>query len=90
VPAVETEREKVRERVREIITRLAPRPDWMQAPSGSFGLVEQLGFDSLALLELAFAVEEAFALPPMDLQTASTIQSSADLEAYVLREIGAG
>lgn len=82
--------DEVRAEVREIVLRMAPKPGGMPAPGESARLVEQLGYDSLALLELAFAVEETFGLRPMDLQTASTIQSSADLEAYVLRELGVG
>jgi len=80
-------RDTVRARVREIITRLAPNPGALPPPGEHARLVEQLGYDSLALLELAFEVEETFGLRPMDVQTASTIHTSDELEAYVLREL---
>ena len=77
--------QEVRATVRSIVLRHAPEPGG--DPAGS--LIEDLAYHSLALLELAFAVEEAFGLPPMDVQTARAIQTSADLEAYVLRELAA-
>lgn len=74
---------EVRATIRSIVLRLAPEPGG--GPEGS--LIEDLAYHSLALLELAFAVEEAFGLRPMDMQTARSIQTSADLEAYVLAEL---
>ena len=81
---MEVEREKVRAGVRSIVNRLAPEPG---ACEGGTRLVEDLAYDSLALLELAFAVEEAFALKPMDVLSASMIRTVGDLESYVLREL---
>jgi acyl carrier protein len=78
-----SDEQEVRATVRSIVLRLAPEPGG--DPQGN--LIEELAYHSLALLELAFAVEEAFGLRPMDMQTARSIQSSADLEAYVLREL---
>lgn len=80
------DREKVCTTVRALVVRLAPEPG--AGCDGSTRLVHDLAYDSLALLELAFAVEEEFALRPMDMQTATRIQTAGDLEAYVLRELG--
>ncbi len=78
-----SDEQEVRATVRSIVLRLAPEPGG--DPAGN--LIEELAYHSLALLELAFAVEEAFGLRPMDTQTARAIQTSADLEEYVLREL---
>ena len=75
--------QEVRATVRAIVLRFAPEPGG--DPEGS--LIEELAYHSVALLELAFAVEEAFGLRPMDMQTARGIHCSADLEAYVLAEL---
>lgn len=75
----------VRAAVRTMVLRHAPEGGGNG--TGSLRLVEDLAYHSLALLELAFAVEEAFGLSPMDLQTASAIHTSDDLEAFVLREL---
>lgn len=80
--------EKVRATVRATVVRLAPEPG--AGCDESTRLVDDLAYDSLSLLELAFAVEEAFGLRPMDMQTATRIQTVADLEAYVLRELRPG
>lgn len=81
----EVEREKVRAGVRSIVDRLAPEPG--RGCEGGTRLVEDLAYDSLALLELAFAVEEAFALKPMDMLSASAIRTVEDLESYVLGKL---
>lgn len=77
--------EKVRAAVRSTVLRLAPEPG--AGCEGSTRLVHDLAYDSLSLLELAFAVEETFALRPMDMQTAMGIRTVEDLETYVLREL---
>lgn len=76
---------EVRAAVRSLVLRHAPEggPD----RGGSLRLVDDLEYHSLAVLELTFAVEEAFALKPMDLQTVTAIQTSDDLEAFVLGQL---
>jgi acyl carrier protein len=46
-------------------------------------LVEDLGYHSLALLELAFAIEDEFDLPPMDEETAQNFRTVQDVEDLV-------
>jgi acyl carrier protein len=47
-------------------------------------LVDDLGYHSLALLELAFALEDEFHLPTIDEATARGIVTVADVERHVL------
>ena len=66
---------------------MAPRAS--SAPSEETRLVEDLGYHSLALLKLAFALEDEFALPAMDAEQAQKICTILDVEEYV-RAVQAG
>jgi len=50
-------------------------------------LVDDLGFHSLALLELAFALEDEFDLQPIDERTARNIITVKDIESHILQEL---
>lgn len=76
---------EVRTQIREIVLELAPNPQ--AATTGEVRLVEDLEYHSLALLELAFALEDEFDLPPIDEESARTIRSAQDIEDYVLRQL---
>jgi acyl carrier protein len=52
---------------------------------GSMSLVEDLGYDSLGLIELAFAVTQAFALPAMSEEDSRNVTTIADVEELVVR-----
>jgi acyl carrier protein len=77
--------QEVRAKIREIVLELAPHPQ--PEATGDVLLVEDLEYHSLALLELAFALEDEFDLPPIDEQSAREIRSAKDIEDYVLREL---
>jgi acyl carrier protein len=76
---------EVRTQIREIVLELAPNPQ-PDAP-GDVRLVEDLEYHSLALLELAFALEDEFDLPPIDEESVRDIRSAQDIEDYVLRQL---
>jgi acyl carrier protein len=76
--------ENLRDAVRRIIIELAPEPK-VEAP-GSAALVDDLGYHSLALLELAFALEDEFALQPIDEPTARSIKTIDDVLNHVANE----
>ncbi|MEU6720227.1 phosphopantetheine-binding protein [Nonomuraea sp. NPDC046802] len=83
--------EEVRAYVAEIILELAPTPGQAAADGGA-RLVEDLGFHSLALLELAFTLEDEFDLQPIDEETARRITTIEAVGGHVvssLRERGA-
>jgi len=78
--------EEVRETVLAIIEQLAPERERFE-PGTDMHLIEDLGFHSLALLELAFAIEDDFDLPPIDEQTGRAIQTTEHVLAYVLSQV---
>ncbi|HTB49617.1 MAG TPA: hypothetical protein VK701_01445 [Solirubrobacteraceae bacterium] len=72
-----------------IVRELAPNPE--SGEGNQVKLVDQLEYTSLALLELAFTLEDEFELPPIDEDTARKIITIADVETHVvdgLRERG--
>lgn len=50
-------------------------------------LVDDLGFHSLALLELAYLLEDEFELPPLDVETARGIVTVGDVVEHVRAEL---
>lgn len=78
--------EQVRDYVADIILELAPNPDELDSDT-KLRLVEDLGFHSLALLELAFTLEDEFDLPPIDEATARQITSVGKVADHVVNEL---
>src|SRR5690348_1585425 len=76
--------DELRNAVRKIIIELAPSTDGPQPDSAR--LVEDLAYHSLALLELAFALEDEFDLQPIDEPTARKIQTIADVLNHATAE----
>lgn len=74
----------LREIIWRIILEMAPAPS--PTLSEHTRLVDDLGYHSLALLELAFALEEEFGLPAMDAGQAQSIITMLDVEKYVLAQ----
>ncbi|MGO9954553.1 MAG: acyl carrier protein [Solirubrobacteraceae bacterium] len=79
--AVRSESE-VRALIREIVSELAPNPGPVTGSERK--LVDELAYTSLALLELAFTLEDEFELPPIDEHTARAIITVGDVEDYVV------
>lgn len=79
MPSIGTD--ALRECVREVVLRLAP--DRPETATSEQLLSEDLGYDSLALAELAFALEEIFRLPPLPGEETADIHSVADVELLV-------
>jgi acyl carrier protein len=73
--------EDVRNVVRAIIVDLAPGASEAQLSSI---LVDDLGYHSLALLELGFTLEDEFDLPPIDQEAAQQITTVAAVEDHVV------
>lgn len=81
--------EDVRVLIGRVVRELAPNPEG--GDGSQIKLVDELEYTSLALLELAFTLEDEFELPPIDEETARKIVTIADVETYVvdgLRERG--
>ncbi|MET9263807.1 acyl carrier protein [Amycolatopsis sp. NPDC004079] len=74
---------ELREQIRGIVVSMAPESDQSCEPETV--LIEGLGYHSLALLELAFTLEDEFDLQPIDEQTARGITTVKDVEDIVVR-----
>ncbi|GAA1767215.1 acyl carrier protein [Luedemannella helvata] len=79
--------QEIRSVVREIVLELAPEGA-AEAPEDA-GLVEDLGFHSLALLELAFTLEDRFDLDPIEQERAQAIRTVGDIADLVIEELKA-
>jgi acyl carrier protein len=77
--------EDARENVRGIVFSLAPTKP--QPSTENLELAGGLGYHSLALLELAFALEDEFDLPPIDQASAQRIRAVTDVEDYVVDQL---
>ncbi len=77
--------EQTRARVRELVLELAPNPD--KGAGEDVLLVEDLEYHSLALLELAFALEDEFDLPPIDEASVQNIRTARDIADHVVQQV---
>jgi acyl carrier protein len=78
---------EIAEQVRKVVAALAPNGQAPVTPQAR--LVEELGFHSLALLELAVELEEMFKLPPLDATVArgiGTVRDASELVTRLVRE----
>jgi len=82
------EQETAGERVRRVVAKHAPA----RVPAVQSGdrIVEDLGYDSLAVLELAFALEEEFGLESIGMERALHLTTVADVEELLDRLSRAG
>ncbi len=76
----------VRASVSAIVMELAPNPSEAPAEPTS-QLVEDLGYHSLALLELAFTLEDEYDLPPIDETTARQITTIEAISDHVVSSL---
>ncbi|MEQ4305093.1 phosphopantetheine-binding protein [Plantactinospora sp. B6F1] len=74
--------ERLRSSVRALVLELAPHP--AVSPSAEARLVEDLGFHSLALLELALTLEDEFDLPKINQAVARGIRTIGAVEDHVV------
>jgi acyl carrier protein len=73
---------EIRENVKALIKSLAPEKGAPVVTDAR--LVEDLGYHSLALIELSFLLEDEFNLPPIDEQTARAITQVGSVEEHVI------
>ena len=75
----------IRDTIRLIVMELAPEQDTTQGDDAR--LQDDLGYHSLALMELAFTLEDEFDLLPVDEATGRAIQTIRDIQEHVLAEL---
>lgn len=75
----------VAQRVREIVAAMAPQP--VAEMTGTDRLIEELGYDSLRLMELTVVLERSFELPrfkPEELMGVLRVDAVVDLVTRTL------
>lgn len=75
----------VAQRVREIVAAMAPQP--VADMAGTDRLIEELGYDSLRLMELTVVLERSFELPrfkPEELMGVLRVDAVVDLVTRTL------
>ncbi|GAA1767015.1 acyl carrier protein [Luedemannella helvata] len=77
--------DEIRAEVRTIVLELAPEAK-ETAPDDA-RLIEDLAFHSLALLELAFTLEDRFDLDPIEQERAQQISTMRDVANLVIEEL---
>ena len=83
------EEDEVAVKVHDMVGELAPTPGADVTPEAR--LVEDLGYHSLALLELSVLLEDTFGLPPLDAADAREIGQVGDITRLVHQAMaGAG
>jgi acyl carrier protein len=75
----------VRQLVRTIVIELGPERIDSAGPDAR--LLEDLGYNSLALTELAFTLEDEFDLSPIEETTARQITTMGSIQEHVVSEL---
>jgi acyl carrier protein len=76
----------IRKTVRQCIAELAPNQN-INELKAEHKLVEDLEYHSLALMEMAFTLEDEFHLDPISESDAQSIRTAGDVEEYVVNEL---
>jgi acyl carrier protein len=74
--------------VQRMVGRFAPEPPERAQPGDR--ILEDHGFDSLRLLEMAFALEDLFQLDPASLGEAPPIGTVSELGDYLAEKVATG
>ncbi len=77
-----TSNDVIREQVRNLIVDLAPNTDAVVRPGAL--LVEDLGFNSLVLMEMVFSIEDEFGLQLVDDGSLADIRTLGQAEDHIL------
>lgn len=80
--------EQLRETIATLVGEFAPNAVETVHPEHTF--IEDLGYDSLLLVQFSFILEELFELEPMSLNDAPPIRDVADLQDYMAEKVKAG
>jgi len=76
--------EPERQRVIRLITALAVPRRMPEDVAAGARLIDDLGFDSVRLIELTMALERAFGLPPLRPENLATVATVDDVVAFAL------
>lgn len=70
-------------RVMALVTKRAPEPLGPDVDIATANFIDDLGYHSVALIELGFAVEEEFGLEPIEPEDVEDVVTPADLARFV-------
>jgi acyl carrier protein len=84
-PAQGRDETDVRDTVRSVVIELSP--ERVESATADARLIEDLAYNSLALLELAFTLEDEFDLAPIDEATARQITTLGAVVEHVVSEL---
>jgi acyl carrier protein len=76
----------LRASVRAVVMEVAPNADGAPA-EGTISLIDHLEYNSLALLELAFTLEDEHDLMPIDEDTARAMLTLEDIQDHIVHEL---
>jgi acyl carrier protein len=79
------DRDAVKRRVSTIVGQVAPKSK--ASPGPETKLVEDLGYTSLALMDLAVALEKEFALSSFSQDEAAGISTVEDVQDVILQQL---
>jgi acyl carrier protein len=85
-PSTSFDEQSVRRNIRQLILEIAPG-ETVTELKAEHRLVEDLEYHSLALMELAFSMEDEFALDPIAEEDAQKIRTVSDIESHVVTEL---
>jgi len=80
-----TKNQEITKKVKELIAELCPAE--IKDMDDSSHLTDELGYHSLALVELAFSLEDMFDLEPIDQAVAKNINTVGDIINYVTEKV---
>lgn len=83
--SVAASEQEIRELIRQLVLELAPGS--VTGASANPDLVNDLDYNSLAVLELAFTIEDEFQLEPLDEETARSIPTLYDVQDHVITKL---
>ena len=75
--------ETVRKQVIELVLELAPEPPAKGVDVARANFGEDLGYHSVVLVELGFAIEERFGLDPITAEDVEDVENPDDLARFV-------
>ena len=78
--------QSIRMTIRQVILELAPNESLTELKP-DHRLVEDLQYHSLALMEMAFTLEDEFGLDPISEEDALKIVTAGDVERHVISEL---
>jgi acyl carrier protein len=79
---------RLHEEIISLVIALSPEPDRAVGDVSKANFIDDLGYHSVALVELGFAVEEQFGLEPIEAEDVEDVVTPEDLARFVADRLG--